>query len=289
MSRLLNRYEELTYKALTRVCASNGAHVFVKVRVADVLPIEGSGIDTAHYSYALRAHFDFLVTNNDYQPQFSVEYDGPLHSTSDVQRQRDVLKNELCDRFEHPLLRINSRYINAEYRGLDLLTYFVDAWFYALDFERAQQEGTVPYDEICDINSVVYTDMGGRGTSRPYWLSLDIQLKIQNLHKAGRIQHGVPSHYVGADQDGNYRCMSWLPVTTTSVVFVVTGMKAQRFRGVWISELVAMLALFDLYPKIEEALSGTSAHLVERTRFFDRHLTPFRQRFQMLSSLSVGA
>ena len=51
-------------------------------------------------------------------PIFAVEFDGPLHEVSE-QRVRDAQKNELCDRFEFPLLRINSRYIDHQFRGME--------------------------------------------------------------------------------------------------------------------------------------------------------------------------
>jgi hypothetical protein len=174
-SRLLNKYEEITYDALSQVCISHGAHVFPKVRIADVFPLEGSGVSAIHYSYGLRAHFDFIVTDTNYAPLFSVEFDGPLHKVSEKQRGRDHLKNDLCESFNHSLLRINSNYLNKKYRGLDLLTYFVDAWFLSEAFSEAQQNGLVPYDEDFDISFIVY-DGKHEGKNFPYWLSLDIQL-----------------------------------------------------------------------------------------------------------------
>ena len=149
--RLLNKYEEVTYDALQRACAGDGAHVFPKVRVADVLRLENQTILPAHLSYALRAHFDFLVTDKDYQPLFCVEFDGPLHKTGEKQRERDRLKNEICDHFRHSLLRINSRYLTKNYRGLDLLTDFVDAWFLERAFNEAQSKGQIAYDEPFDM------------------------------------------------------------------------------------------------------------------------------------------
>lgn len=154
--RLLNHYEEVTYDSLTSVCESNGARVFPKVRLADVFAIEKSKLSSAHFGYCLRSHFDFLVTDKDYQPQFSVEFDGPLHRSSAVQRHRDLLKNDLCAHFAHGLLRINSKYLTPDYRGLDLLTYFVDAWFLERAFDEAQRSGAVPYDEPFDMTFIYH-------------------------------------------------------------------------------------------------------------------------------------
>ncbi|MFZ2754130.1 MAG: DUF2726 domain-containing protein, partial [Lysobacteraceae bacterium] len=236
--RLLNHYEEITYGALTRVCESNGARVFPKVRVADVFPLQNSGIPPAHFTYGLRSHFDFLVTDHDYQPQFSVEFDGPLHKTSAIQRQRDALKDDLCERFNHALLRVNSKYLKPNYRGLDLITYFVDAWFLEKAFDEAQRNGAVPYDEDFDI-AFIYSNGDPGAKKWPYWISLDIQLSIQQLHKAGHVGQMAPSHQVGIDSQGNYRCLTWLVMDVKTVVVVTTGMRAQRFHAVCKSELVS--------------------------------------------------
>lgn len=286
--RLLNRYEEVTYEALARVCEANGARVFPKVRVADVFSLEKSGVSAAHFGYGLRSHFDFLVTDRDYQPQFSVEFDGPLHKTSDVQKQRDVLKNDLCERFNHGLLRINSKYLTPAYRGLDLLTYFVDAWFLELAFSEAQRNGTVPYDEPFDM-TYMWSVSSMEGKQWPYWLSLDIQAALEKLHKAGRIGQMAPSHYVGTDGQGSYRCMSWLVMDAQHVLAVDTGMRAQRFPAVCESDLVSMLAMFDLYPKVQEVLAGAQNSLLNRATFFNERLPAFQSRFSMASALSVGA
>lgn len=285
--RLLNQYEEITYEALTRVCETNGARVFPKVRVADVFPLENSGISSAHYSYGLRSHFDFLITDEEYQPQFSVEFDGPLHRTNQVQRQRDTLKNDLCNRFNHGLLRINSKYLSSSYRGLDLLTYFVDAWFLELAFDEAQRNGQIPYDEPFDMTFIYSTGTSG-GKKWPYWLSLDIQLDLQRLHAAQKIGQMAPSHHVGIDENGNYRCIAWLVMNSDSVLAVITGMRAQQFPAVCKSELVSMLAMFDLHEKMQSVFAGRSA-LVERGKFFRDQLPMFQKRFPMISGASVGA
>jgi hypothetical protein len=286
--RLLNGYEEVTYDALRRVCETDGARVFPKVRIADVFRIENTTITPAHLSYALKAHFDFLVTDSDYQPLFSVEYDGPLHQTDDAQRKRDVLKNELCDHFHHGLLRINSRYLTPNYRGLDLLTYFVDAWFLEKAFSDAQDSGSVPYDEPFDM-ALIYST--GQKDSRkwPYWLSLDIQLELQKLHAAGRIGQMAASRYVGTDDAGNYRCLAWLVIDATKVLAVATGMRAQRFPAVCKSQLIGMLAMFDLHSRLHEVLGGNTRGVKDRSKFFAEELPAFEKKYEMCSATSCGA
>jgi hypothetical protein len=87
--KLLNYSEELTFNRLREITSNEGAHVFPKVRVADVLNLPGNGLENDLFRFGLMAHFDFVVNNDKYEPLFAVEFDGPLHTTSDVQRARD--------------------------------------------------------------------------------------------------------------------------------------------------------------------------------------------------------
>jgi hypothetical protein len=286
--RILNGYEELTYDALQRACSGDGAHVFPKVRVADVFPLENQTISPKHLSYALKAHFDFVVTDKDYRPLFCVEFDGPLHETSAKQQERDRLKNEICDHFEHSLLRINSRYLTPSYRGMDLLTYFVDAWFLERAFSDAQANGFVPYDEPFDVTYIYSTGTEGR-RKWPYWLSLDIQVSMEKLHKEGRIGQMVPSSYVGSDDDGSYRCLSWLVLDAGSVLAVKTGMRAQRFPAVMESDVLSMLAMFDLNELLQKTLAGDRSAVRDRKTFFSTTLKEFEKSYTMWSTTSCGA
>lgn len=127
--RISNKYEEVAYDALREACRPNSARVFRKVPVDAVFPRDSGGTSAARLRDAVRSHFDFLVTTDDRRPLFSVEFDGPPHRVSAVQRRRDLLTHELCERWGHSLLRINSSHLTKAYRGLDLLTYFVEAWF----------------------------------------------------------------------------------------------------------------------------------------------------------------
>jgi uncharacterized protein DUF2726 len=45
----------------------------------------------------LKSHFDFVVTDRDYFPLFSVEYDGRQHKVDSKQVQRDLVKNGICE------------------------------------------------------------------------------------------------------------------------------------------------------------------------------------------------
>ncbi|MCO7222701.1 DUF2726 domain-containing protein [Pleionea sp. CnH1-48] len=246
--RLLNEYEEITFDRL-EVGIGHSAHVFPKVRLADIFPIRNSGISNEEYSYCLKSHFDFLITDKNYLPLFSVEYDGSFHRLDKHQIENDKIKNAMCERFSHPILRINSLYITKEYKGIDLLTYFIDVWFFEKAFDDAQRSGVVSFDEVFDP---CFIASDGKDRKWPYWLSSEIQVKIRSLHRLGKIEQAAPSHWVGIDDEGNYRCICWVEVGNDKVVFVKTGMRKQYFQAVLVSDLLSMLAMFDLDKKLEK-------------------------------------
>jgi hypothetical protein len=250
--RLLNKYEEITLDKL-KSSVENEAHVFAKVRLADVFSITGSGINEKEYSYCLKAHFDFVVTDKNYMPLFSVEYDGGQHRTNAKQIENDKLKDSLCEQFKHPILRINSRYIDREYKGIDLLTYFIDVWFLEEAFYDAQEKGIIPYDEPFDACSIFD---GGKGNKWPYWISSEIQIELQKLYRLKKINQPAPSHWIGVDANENYRCICWVETDKENVVYVKTGMRRQLYTAVHISDLLSMLAIFDLDKKLNTHHSG---------------------------------
>jgi hypothetical protein len=141
VKQILNLHEEATHHRLVRARKEWEASVYVKMQLADLLPIEGSGIDETLFRFALQSHFDFVVAKK-LTPIFAVEFDGPHHDDPE-QRKRDDRKAELCRFFAFPLLRITARYLPSVYRGYDLLSWCIDNWFLARGFEEAQQRGDI--------------------------------------------------------------------------------------------------------------------------------------------------
>lgn len=150
------------------------------MRLADVFPIANSGITDEEFRFCLQSHFDFIVTNEQHEPLFAVEFDGDSHITP-AQGFREERKNALCDRFSLPLLRINANYLNRRYRSLDLLSYIVEVWFSAQAFAKAQEAGSVSMDEAFDPASIIVSP--GHNKRFPFWLGLDVQIAIRKLHR----------------------------------------------------------------------------------------------------------
>ena len=250
--KLLNFHEGKTSVRLKKICEENGAVVYPKVRVADVLPIQNSGISADDYSFALKSHFDFVVADSTTRPLFAVEFDGPTHKQPE-QKARDARKNRLCERFGFPLLRINSRYLDDRYRGMDLLSWFVEVWFMRTAFNEAQERGDIPPDEIFDAWCVV-TDRSGK-ISFPFWLSAPALVKLRRLAEAGKIRDPVMSRWVGRDKDGNYRAIGWIAITAKLSACVQTGMRSQLF-PVMETEVIDELLAIEIYDLVTRILKG---------------------------------
>ena len=284
MGHFLNNYERVTYDKLKAVADRVGAHVFSKVRLADVIPVNNSGISDSEFTFALKSHVDFLVTDSEQEPQFCVEFDGPRHR-DEQQSKRDEIKNEVLARFDMPFMRINSRYLEDRYRGLDLLTYFVDVWFLSIAFDEAQAAGHIPLDEPFDPAFVTpAATLGGR--TFPYWLSLNVQVKIEKLYDQGRVAQMAPSHWIGADKRGNLRCIAWLFVTEEGCLFIETVMRQHRFPAVCCSDVLAQLAVYDLYDALVPALDG---HRQLAPPFeLDTRLRFYQTNYEMRTSFSCS-
>jgi ssDNA-binding Zn-finger/Zn-ribbon topoisomerase 1 len=134
LKRLLNTPERITYGRLRDVCARHEAAVYPKVRLADVLPIENSGLSDVLYEFALQGHYDFVVTGRDEVPIFAIEFDGPQHRDS-PQAERDVKKDELSSRFRFPLFRVHAKDLCRTESQLDNLSELIERWFH----DHAQQ------------------------------------------------------------------------------------------------------------------------------------------------------
>jgi len=105
--KILNTGERAIYEITKEVAEKNEIEVFVKMRIADVIEIDRSGICNEEYSYALKAHFDVLVARASV-PLMAIEFDGGGHDPK-----FDHLKNALCERFGLPMVRVTLEHVNS--------------------------------------------------------------------------------------------------------------------------------------------------------------------------------
>lgn len=241
--RILNRSEESAFQELEGLAQEYEYRVYIKVGVADVLPIENSGIDSLDFSYALKAHFDFLATDKDFNPVFAVEFDGPSHLT-DQQKQRDRRKNALCARFSLPLLRINTNHLLQKYNRASLLRWIVSAWELQKSFDDAQRNGMIPQDE--DFDPILLWHTGETIEEKhPHWIALKSRLHIAELHKQKRIPYGHTCSVVFQDDEQTYRGLEWIDTHDGQVIMAESAMRDQLFPvylGDLFRELLTVLA-----------------------------------------------
>jgi Protein of unknown function (DUF2726) len=280
--RLLNGPELHTHDRLARACAENSASVFSKIRLADVLPIEQSGITAPEYKFCLQAHFDFVVADSNQLPLFAVEFDGPTHR-SPIQQKRDATKERICEKFSLPLLRINARYLDSRYRDMDLLTWFVQVWFAQQWFNSAQERGDLPGDE--SFSSWFITSIPGSTKNFPLWLSAAVRNSIQKLWLEGKVLDMVPAQLIGRDNAGNYHAIAFIRLTETTGVVTRTAMRCQQF-PVSLAEAMDEIVSHCLYDKLKLTIDGRTAS--DSRVKIEAEVEAFVARFEMRRSSSSG-
>ena len=269
---------------LASVAAPYGLRVNTKVRVADVCPTEGSGISKELFKYALMAHFDFLMTNDDHVPQFAVEFDGPHHNTPKI-KLLDAKKDALCQVFNFPLLRIKISYLPKKYNRLSLLEWIIDVYHMEEAFNEAQAKGNIPPDEPFDPFLILATGVNGDTRRFPYWISRDANIAIKRLHKQGKIALPGTSGFIGKDARGNIRGIEYLKVNDTHGILVKSGMRSQLF-PMSFTDLLRELLLILVYEKLKEYLVTGSGLVPIAT--IDRIAQLYQSRLEGLGAHSTG-
>lgn len=127
---LLNPAERRLLDELRALVDPLGAEVWCKVGLKDAVDLNNSGISTDHYSYGMRAHLDFVVTERaSSRILFAVEYDGAEHFTDADTIQRDRKKTDVCRALEFDLLRVTKCQLEAVFLGRNQLQLLVERWF----------------------------------------------------------------------------------------------------------------------------------------------------------------
>jgi len=151
--KIENRQEERTRSVLNNIARNYDAEVFPKIRIADVLEIANSGLSNNEYSYALKAHFDYVVVNKDKIAEFAVEFDGSQHKYDDLAIKRDELKNSICRKLELPLLRITSGYFEKIGNFPTILGWITELYFLQKSFYYAQDKGEISLEAVLKLNN----------------------------------------------------------------------------------------------------------------------------------------
>lgn len=287
-------YEAQTHRILEAAASKYGARVFAKVRLADVLYLDGSGITNDQYRYGLMAHFDFTVTDEDSQPLFAVEFDGRRHAVDPNAIRRDVLKDAICEHFDFPLLRIGDEYFRRIGRFV-LLGWLAEVWFLEDGFTQAQERGEIPADEVFDygfILGLAYRDQGRLVELTD--LPIPEQLRLMKEHQGnllptqpynpfgpsrayivrsfeqGACRAPSPEHLSGTDPAGFRVAVSILPVAGDRFIVGSARAKLGNFRAVAPTELAEELSVVEVAQQLRQfrdhGYAGSSAAEVNAWR-----------------------
>lgn len=141
LKKLSNKGEIEVFEQIASEAVKYGASIYRKVRVADVIDIQklpSRSIGT----YALQAHFDFVVADTNEKPLFAVEYDGSGHDDKNDHR-----KDDICLQAGLALFRLNLQSSRIETAQMSFVRYLVNLWFLGMEFSKMQAAGELPYDE----------------------------------------------------------------------------------------------------------------------------------------------
>lgn len=153
---LLSRAELRADPQLREVAERNGRAVCPHVKLSDVIDERPKGVDAATWSYATRAHFDFLVIDHETRPVFAVEIDGLSHADPGAQK-RDRMKDRLVEASGFELLRVDVENLDTGPRGRRLIEHLIDARQF---MEAAWDSGYGESDPYFDPD---YRNIIGRG------------------------------------------------------------------------------------------------------------------------------
>jgi hypothetical protein len=254
---LLSRAELQADPQLRAVAEKNGWLVYPHVKLSDVIDPRPDGVDDATWRYGTRAHFDFVVVDEDTRPVFAVEIDGLSHAAPETRR-RDEMKDSLVEAAEFELLRVGTDNLDAGPRGRFLLEYLIDArQFMEAAWDSGLAEQFPDFDP--DYRSIV--DRGDDGSlSFVNHLSEPARRKALKLHQAGAIPEFIIHGLTFAWRSGWSEAWCWIKVGEGLFLHEKAQVRDYgRFMcGIAPFELAQDLAASAVGNRLEEFLAGAA-------------------------------
>lgn len=260
---LVNEGEFRTDEALREAADALGYRVHAKVRLADALAIDHSGLSAEAYTYALRSHFDWLVADvQTSRGEFAVEFDGESHETAEARR-RDALKDDICARLGLPLLRIDK----AAYRPTTRRTvigYLVEAWAAYRGFNDAQEKGTIPPDEVFEPWLVI--DVNDDWTISFRDISAPSRRLVGRLWQSGLLVDPGPTDACRgpSEEDPEHaESYAWVRTVDEKLVIGHARLRTYSFPAVRTEDLADEIAHLDLAAKLSRLTEGDQSVLTD--------------------------
>lgn len=273
-------YEVLTHQALEKAAGEYGARVWAKVRVADALDIDRSGLSRDEYSYALKSHFDFIVSDDEHRTLFAVEFDGQHHNVDPVTIRRDAMKEAICERLDLPLLRVDRMFLRSIGRFV-LLGWLAEVWFLNEAFDREQVTGRVPYDEVFCYSFILGMAYRSEGelvsidnlepseqlrvmqehegrliVTQPYDPFMPSRAYVSRAFRSGLCREPMPEELEATDPAGFQVCVAVLQLDDHRYVIGHSRVRSFRFAPISPYELALELSVVDAADKLKRVLKG---------------------------------
>lgn len=264
---LVNRSEALTDAALRDAASGLGLRVDAKVRIADAVDIERSGLSAEAYRYALRAHLDWVVSNGaTTQAEFGVEFDGPSHDAPTARR-RDALKDEVCARLGLPLLRVGAAALRPTSRRT-VLGVLLEAWEGWRGFVEAQEAGRIAPDEPFDARAFVELDPDTGEIVVPLDLTAPVRRRVARMAARGILAQGwVSTAFRGARGEREWaEGYAWVPTADGREAIGHARVRGYSFRPVDPADLADSLAHLDLGDQLARWREGDDTIPVAASR-----------------------
>ena len=202
LKRLTNHSEHRVYEQVAKACDEFGAEVYRKIRIADVIDIDQCA-ERSQGTYALMAHFDFVICDENHMPQFVIEFDGAGHDPKN-----DHKKDGLCREADLAIFRVDFLALDKALEEMSFLRYLVHVWFMGHEFERARRDGRIPIDEPFMMWGFLKKDARDIFDSE-YNFMREAQIALERLNrKHGFAKIPIPSsaisHYSLRHDDGRF-------------------------------------------------------------------------------------
>jgi hypothetical protein len=254
--RLLDEYEEASHEQIEAAAAKHGARVFAKVRIADALEVNDSGLTGDQYSLALKGHFDFVVVDRGRRVAFAVEFDGHSHEVDPATIARDALKNAICERLGLPLLRIDSSFFRRV-EQFSILGWIVEVYFLNRAFEEAQERGEIDPWEIFHYSFVFDWNEQGK-LIQAFDPFIRSRARLQRWREKGLCSY-PPEGLRGTDPRAYEVSLAIVSLPDGEHVLGIGRCKSFIFPPVNSLELAEELAVLDAAEKVGRHLRGQSA------------------------------
>ena len=243
---IVNEYEEKTSKVLDEVVKKYDARLFSKTRVADTIQITNSGLSSKEYSYALKAHFDFVVCKKDSTSEFAVEFDEPHHRYNNSAIYNDKLKNNICCKLKFPLLRITSEYLEKIGKFPSILSWITELYFLQKGFYVAQEKGDIPLDEPWLWINVVGYD--------PF---VSFKVSIQKAYDKGQCSDPMTKYISGSCNDRkSYATLAVLKIKDNEYISSLVECSAINFYAIPPRAISTEIAEYNVAKKLKKYIEG---------------------------------